>query len=227
MPLLVLLRHGQSTANQEQVYTGWNDVPLTAWGRQQALQAGKIMQNLDFHPSQVHTSLLSRAIVTANLVMDSCHWLSPPLLKTWRLNERHYGALRGINKEDSRVLFGKRQVLAWRRGFDAQPPALGLANHDRRYRNLDPRVLPRSESLRQTQERVLPYYFGQVVPHLHRGEDQLLVAHGSSLRVLIKYLQKIDAEELSRISVPNAQPIVYDLKSDLTITGRKILRPEN
>lgn len=227
MPLLVLLRHGQSTANREQVYTGWNDVPLTAWGRQQALQAGKLMQNLDFHPSRVHTSLLSRAIVTANLVMDSCHWSSLPLLKTWRLNERHYGALRGINKEDSRILFGKKQVLAWRRGFDAQLPALGQANHDRRYRNLDPRLLPRSESLRQTQERVLPYYFDQVVPHLRRGEDQLLVAHGSSLRVLIKYLQKIDAEELSRISVPNAQPLVYDLRPDLTIVGRQILRPEN
>lgn len=224
MVKLVLLRHGESTANQANIYTGWNDVPLTANGCLQAVQAGKLLQQLpDFKPTHIHTSILSRAIQTANLTAETCHWLWLPITKTWRLNERHYGALRGLNKDVSRKVFGKSQVLEWRRGFDSVPPAQGSPLISRRYHDCDPRQLPRAESLHQTQQRLLPYFWDAVVPALRRGEDQLIVAHGSSLRALIKYLERIDDHAIIHLEVPNAQPIVYELDDQFRIIMKRIL----
>ncbi|MDD6385702.1 MULTISPECIES: 2,3-bisphosphoglycerate-dependent phosphoglycerate mutase [Lactobacillus] len=223
MVKLALLRHGESQANAANVYTGWNDVPLTDKGREQARAAGeKLGAIADFFPSLIHTSVLSRAIETANIAAEAAGFLAVPINKTWRLNERHYGALRGLNKDVSRKIFGKEQVLEWRRGFDAVPPAQGSPTIDRRYRLVDPHLLPRAESLHQTQLRLLPYYEDEVASRLRQGQDQLIVAHGSSLRALIKYLEKINNVEILKLEVPNAQAIVYTFDQDLNIVDKII-----
>lgn len=223
MVKLALLRHGESQANAANVYTGWNDVPLTDKGREQARAAGeKLGAIADFFPSLIHTSVLSRAIETANIAAEAAGFLAVPINKTWRLNERHYGALRGLNKDVSRKIFGKEQVLEWRRGFDAVPPAQGSPTIDRRYRLVDPHLLPRAESLHQTQLRLLPYYEDEVASRLRQGQDQLIVAHGSSLRALIKYLENINNVEILKLEVPNAQAIVYTFDQDLNIVDKII-----
>ena len=224
MAKLALLRHGESEANAANVYTGWNDVPLTDKGRAQAKAAGEKLALLPgFYPTHIHTSVLSQAIETANIVAETCGFLWLPMTKTWRLNERHYGALRGLNKDVSRKVFGKEQVLEWRRGFDAVPPAQGSPTIDRRYKYVDPRLLPRAESLHQTQLRLLPYYEDEVASRLRQGEDQLIVAHGSSLRALIKYLEQINNVDILKLEVPNAKAIVYDFDHDLRIVNKQIL----
>ena len=224
MVKLVLVRHGESTANKANVYTGWNDVALTEKGRKQAKIAGNLIKSItDFHPTHIHTSVLMRAIITANIVADICNFLYLPITKTWRLNERHYGNLRGINKDESRKIFGKEQVLEWRRGFYAIPPE-GKKVTSRRYANFDPHFLPQAESLYQTQQRVMPYYYDNVASRLKKGEDQLIVAHGSSLRALIKKLENIDDQEIINLEVPNAQPIVYIFDQQMNIVDKKILR---
>lgn len=223
MAKLALLRHGESQANAANVYTGWNDVPLTDKGRRQAWTAGEKLKEVgDFHPTMIHTSLLSRAIETANIAAEAAGFLYLPVAKTWRLNERHYGALRGLDKDVSRKIFGKEQVLEWRRGFDAVPPAQGSPTIDRRYWGVDPQLLPRAESLHQTQLRLLPYYEDEVASRLMAGEDQLIVAHGSSLRALIKYLEDINNVDILKLEVPNAQAIVYDFDQELNIVDKII-----
>lgn len=224
MVKLVLVRHGESVANAANVYTGWNDVPLTEKGRQQARDAGKLINKLtDFYPTHIHTSVLSRAIVTANIVADTCNFLYLPMTKTWRLNERHYGALRGLNKDISRKVFGAKQVLEWRRGFDSIPPKQGSPIIDRRYRFCDQHLMPRAESLHQTQLRLMPYYYDEIASRMMRGEDQLIVAHGSSLRALIKKIENIDDHDIVKLEVPNAQPIVYTMDERLKIIDKQIL----
>lgn len=225
MVKLVLVRHGESTANAANVYTGWNDVPLTEKGRQQAKQAGYLIKSIpDFEPTHIHTSVLSRAIVTADIIADICGFLWLPITKTWRLNERHYGALKGLNKTASKQIFGVKQVLDWRRGFNAVPPQQKLPLSDRRYRQLDQRLLPRAENLRQAQARLLPYYHDQIAARLLKGEDQLVVAHGSSLRVLIKKLDGISDRNIISLEVPNAEPIIYTMDQELQILDKRILK---
>lgn len=225
MAKLVLVRHGESVANALNVYTGWNDVPLTEKGKQQAQAAGELINTLsDFAPTQIHTSVLSRAIVTADIVAQTCGFLWLPITKTWRLNERHYGALRGLNKDISRKVFGSKQVLLWRRSFDSVPPKQGSPIIDRRYRRFDQHLMPRAESLHQTQKRLMPYYDDHVAPRLLQGEDQLIVAHGSSLRALIKKLEHINNQDIVNLEVPNAQPIVYTMDDQLNIVNKEILR---
>ncbi len=224
MVKLVLLRHGESTANFANIYTGWNDVELTAKGREQAQAAGLLLKGvIDFEPTHIHTSLLQRAIITANIVAEICDFLYLPITKTWRLNERHYGQLRGLNKDFSRTVFGEEQVKKWRRGFYAIPPA-GAQVNDRRYHGYDQHLLPRAESLYQTQKRLLPYYESQIYRRLIKGEDQLVVAHGSSLRALIKKIEQIDDNKIINLEVPNAQPIVYTFDGQLEIVKKEILR---
>lgn len=225
MVKLVLVRHGESIANAANVYTGWNDVALTKKGEQQAKQAGELINQLtDFYPTHIHTSVLSRAIMTANIVADTCNFLYLPITKTWRLNERHYGALRGLNKDISRKVFGKEQVLLWRRSFDSVPPQQGSPIIDRRYKMCDQHLMPRAESLHQTQLRLMPYYYDEIASRLLMGEDQLIVAHGSSLRALIKKLENIDNHDIVNLEVPNAQPIVYTMDDNLNIINKNILK---
>ncbi|QNQ81394.1 2,3-bisphosphoglycerate-dependent phosphoglycerate mutase [Lactobacillus sp. PV034] len=224
MAKLVLIRHGESTANRDNIYTGWNDVPLSPKGIEQAKAAGlKVAKIPNFVPTHIHTSVLSRAIMTAYIVADICDFLYLPITKTWRLNERHYGALRGMNKDVSRKIYGKEQVLEWRRGFDSVPPLLERPVQDRRYAKYDMHLMPRGESLHQTQQRLMPYFEEKIAPELLAGHDQLVVAHGSSLRALIKKLENISDKDIVKLEVPNAEPIVYTFDQDLKITNKEIL----
>ncbi len=204
MAKLVLVRHGESVANAANVYTGWNDVPLTKKGEEQAEKAGELIKTIsDFAPTHIHTSVLSRAIVTANIVADVCNVLWLPMTKTWRLNER---------------------VLLWRRSFDSVPPKQGSPMIDRRYKHFDQHLMPRAESLHQTQKRLMPYYYDHIASRLINGEDQLIVAHGSSLRALIKKLEQINDHDIVKLEVPNAEPIVYTMDEHLKIINKQILR---
>ena len=222
MVKLVLIRHGQSIANKENVYTGWNDAPLTKLGERQALDAGKTLDQLGIKFSDIHTSLLGRAIKTANIVAETCHQLYLPLHKSWRLNERHYGALRGLNKDDTRKIYGVHQVALWRRSFYAVPPALAKPDLERRYANLDIRSVPTAESLAQALTRILPYWQDEIAPKLLTGQNQLVVAHGSTLRALIKFLENISDEGIDGVEVDHCQPIVYELDHVLIVISKDI-----
>ena len=222
MVKLVITRHGESQANRDNVYTGWSDVPLTAKGIRQAQMAAQRIKNLNIHFSDVHTSMLQRAITTANLICDEIDQSYLPIHKTWRLNERHYGALRGMNKDDSKQQFGVEQVAKWRRGYSEVPPQLSKRDHERRYDRLGVQI-PLSESLKMTQERLLPYWNDVIAGQLIDGQNQLIVAHGSSLRALIKYLDQIPDDQINLVEVPNGQPIVYELDSKLNVIEKQIL----
>lgn len=219
---LVITRHGESQANRDNVYTGWSDVPLTAKGIRQAQMAAQRIKNLNIHFSDVHTSMLQRAITTAHLICDEIEQSYLPIHKTWRLNERHYGALRGMNKDDSKQQFGVEQVAKWRRGYSEVPPQLSKRDHERRYDRLGVQI-PLSESLKMTQERLLPYWNDVIAGQLIDGQNQLIVAHGSSLRALIKYLDQIPDDQINSVEVPNGQPIVYELDSKLNVIQKQIL----
>ena len=210
MVKLVLIRHGQSIANKENVYTGWNDAPLTELGVKQAILAGQALAQNELEFTDIHTSLLGRAIKTANLVAEACHQLYLPLHKTWRLNERHYGALRGLNKDDTRKIY-------------AVPPALAKPDLERRYANLDPRSIPTAESLAQALDRIMPYWQDEIAPKLLADKNQLVVAHGSTLRALIKYLESISDEGIDGLEVENCQPIIYELDGQLKIVKKEII----
>jgi 2,3-bisphosphoglycerate-dependent phosphoglycerate mutase len=223
MTQLVLIRHGESTANRDNVYTGWSDVPLTATGRQEAKAIGAKLATLGIDFKACHTSVLQRAIMTSYLVLDQLHLNDIPLFKTWRLNERHYGALRGLNKDITREIFGKHQVARWRRGYASVPPLLEKADNDRRYASLDPRAIPRGESLKMASARLQPYYQAHIVPRLKQGEAQLVVAHGSSLRALIKYVEAISDTAIDGVEVQNGEAIIYDFAQDMTLIDKQRL----
>ncbi|MCH4056572.1 MAG: 2,3-diphosphoglycerate-dependent phosphoglycerate mutase [Lactobacillaceae bacterium] len=223
MAKLVLVRHGESTANAENIYTGWTDVDLTDRGVAQARQVGKLLAGIDFMPTAVHTSVLLRAIKTANIICEARHWLYLPIYKSWRLNERHYGALRGHNKDDSRTKYGAKQVALWRRSYTAVPPLLATRDRDRRYALLDPQDIPLGESLQMASRRALPYYLDHVVPELRQGRDQMIVAHGSTLRALIKYLEAIPDDQIDGVEVGNGEPLVYDYDRQLNLRSKEIL----
>ena len=216
------MRHGQSEANRDNVYTGWSDVPLTQQGRAEAKRAGQLIEQTQIQFTDVHTSLLKRAITTADIVMDQIHqnWL--PIHKAWRLNERHYGALRGQNKDKTREIYGVRQVALWRRSFKAVPPLLEATESDRRYVELGD-IEPRGESLEMAYKRLLPYWIDEIAPRLLNGQNQLVVAHGSTLRALIKYLEEISDEGIDGVEVANGEPIVYQFDDQLKIISKKFL----
>lgn len=223
MAKLVLIRHGESTANRDNIYTGWSDVPLTEVGINQAHHAGKLIAELGINFSAVHTSMLKRAIVTANIVMDELdqNWL--PITKTWRLNERHYGALRGQNKDDTRQIYGKEQVARWRRSFNSVPPLLDHPDDDRRYAINGILNEPLGESLRMAYDRLIPYWLDHIAPDLIEGKNQLVVAHGSSLRALIKYLEGISDRGIDGVEVENGEPIIYEMNEQLRIHSKVTL----
>ncbi len=226
MARLVLLRHGESTANRDNIYTGWSDVPLTATGIIEAQQAGDRLVPLQLDLTAVHTSLLQRAIMTADIVMDQLKISAVPLHKTWRLNERHYGALRGQNKDATRQEYGAAQVALWRRSYTTVPPQLQQPDYDRRYTRFGYRFEPLAESLEMALNRVVPYWLDHIGPALLDGHDQLVVAHGSTIRALIKYLEGISDAGINGVEVANGEPIVYELDNKLRIQQKTIIHKD-
>jgi 2,3-bisphosphoglycerate-dependent phosphoglycerate mutase len=217
---LVLLRHGESTWNKENRFTGWTDVDLTEQGTREAHQAGLTLKAEGYVFDLAHTSVLKRAIRTLWIVQDEMDLMWIPVCLSWRLNERHYGALQGLNKRETAEKFGMEQVQTWRRSYDVPPPALAEADErfpgrDPRYAALAPGELPRSESLKTTLERVLPYWHEAIVPDLRAGKKVLIAAHGNSIRALVKYLDQVPDEVITGLNIPTGIPLVYELDDQL------------
>lgn len=226
MGSLILVRHGESIANKENIYTGWTDSPLTKLGVNQAKEAGEALRN-NFKGNiySYHTSVLQRAIKTSYIIQDQLDDLSKPLYKNWRLNERHYGALRGLNKEKTKQIYGDQQVAKWRRSFSTRPPQLAIADENiKRYKFLELKTMPLGESLKDAFERVIPYYQNKVVPELISGKNSMIIAHGSTIRALIKYIEDISDKDIDGVEVGNAEPIIYEFDKDLAILSKKIIK---
>ena len=220
MKQLVLIRHGESAWNLENRFTGWMDVDLTPNGSAQALAAGEALKQAGYEFDIAYTSVLRRAIRTLWHVQDAMDLMWLPTVHSWRLNERHYGALTGLNKAETATQYGAEQVYIWRRSFAIRPPLLALEDErsshlDVRYQKLDPNEIPRSECLQDTIARVLPLWHESIAPALKLGKRVLLVAHGNSIRALMKHLDNISAEAIMELNIPNGKPIVYELNDDL------------
>jgi 2,3-bisphosphoglycerate-dependent phosphoglycerate mutase len=217
---LVLVRHGQSTWNLENRFTGWTDVGLTDLGREEALEAGKLLREGGFVFDVAYTSVLRRAIQTLWIVLQEMNLEWIPEEKAWQLNERHYGALQGLNKAEMAQKFGEAQVKIWRRSYDTPPPALELDDErhprfDPRYASLTPEQLPATESLKLTLERVLPYWHSTLAPAIKSGKRVIIAAHGNSIRAMVKYLDNISEAEITELNIPTGLPLVYELDDDL------------
>lgn len=220
MKKLVLLRHGESTWNRENRFTGWTDVDLSAKGVEEARAAGQILRQNGFVFDAAYTSLLKRAIKTLWLALEEMDLMWIPVHHSWRLNERHYGALQGLNKTEMAAKFGEKQVLLWRRSYDIQPPALDRSDrrypgHDARYKNLGENELPLTECLKDTVERFLPYWKETIAPTVKSGTKVIISAHGNSLRALVKYLDHVSDQEIVDLNIPTGIPLVYELDDDL------------
>jgi 2,3-bisphosphoglycerate-dependent phosphoglycerate mutase len=228
MHRLVLIRHGQSTWNHENRFTGWTDVDLTEQGVAEARSGGRLLAEDGFRFDICYTSVLKRAIRTLWWVLDELDQMWLPVERDWRLNERHYGALQGLNKSETAEKHGADQVLVWRRSYDTPPPRLDLddpqhPSHDARYAGIDPDRLPRSESLKCTVERFLPLWHETIAPQIRAGKRVLIVAHGNSLRALVKYLDSVSDEEIVGLNIPTGIPLVYDLDESLKPLGHRYL----
>jgi len=217
---LVLIRHGESAWNLENRFTGWTDVDLTEKGIAEAHQAGRLLKEEGYTFDLAHTSVLKRAIRTLWIVLDEMELMWLPVYRSWRLNERHYGALQGLNKKDTADKYGMEQVHIWRRSYDTPPPALEttdarFSGSDPRYKALKPAELPRGESLKNTLERVLPYWHETIVPDLRAGKKLVIVAHGNSIRALVKYLDDVPDNVITELNIPTGIPLVYELDDKL------------
>lgn len=217
--MLVLLRHGQSTWNLENLFTGWHDVPLSERGVKEAIEAGRLMKEAGLAPAVVHTSLLVRAIETADLALAEMDMTWIPVRRSWRLNERHYGALQGSNKAQMTQRFGEEKVKAWRRSYDVRPPELELSDerhpsHDARYADLPPELLPGAECLKDVVDRMLPYWYDAIVPDVLSSPCVLVSAHGNSLRALVKHLDGLSPQQVVDLDIPTGVPRVYELGAD-------------
>ncbi len=225
---LVLLRHGQSTWNLENRFTGWTDVGLTDQGRAEALSAARLLQEGAYAFDIAYTSVLRRAIQTLWIALEAMQLEWIPVINAWQLNERHYGALQGLNKAETAEKFGEAQVKIWRRSYDVPPPALEL--NDERHPRFDPRYaglkseqLPATESLKITLERVLPYWHSVLAPEIRRGRRLLIAAHGNSMRAMVKYLDKVSDQDIPELNIPTGIPLVYELDNDLHPLGHYYL----
>jgi 2,3-bisphosphoglycerate-dependent phosphoglycerate mutase len=225
---LILVRHGQSVWNVENLFTGWHDVDLSDQGRAEAVQAGRELQGEKLEPQIAFTSVLKRAIRTLWLILDTTDRMWIPVERSWRLNERHYGALEGLNKAQTVAQHGEAQVKIWRRSYDIPPPPLAL--DDPRHPRFDPRYadvgaasLPAAESLKDTLARVLPYWESRIVPELRAGKNVLIVAHGNSLRALIKMLDMMSESDIVEFNIPTGIPILYELDEQLLPLGHRFL----
>ena len=220
MVKLVLLRHGESLWNLENRFTGWTDVDLTPKGEQEAQNSGKILAEEGFDFDLIYTSLLTRAIRTMEICLSEMQIDNVPIKYSWRLNERHYGALQGLNKAETAAKFGDEQVLIWRRSYDTQPPALEISDkrwsgNDPTYANIYQKDIPLTECLKDTVNRFLPYWLNTIAPSIRTGKKVLIVAHGNSLRALVKYLDDISDNDIVSLNIPTGVPLVYELDDEL------------
>ena len=217
---IVLLRHGESTWNKENRFTGWTDVDLTEKGMEEARTAGKIMKNEGFQFDVAYVSVLKRALRTLWLALEEMDQLWIPWIKTWRLNERHYGALQGLNKAETAALHGEEKVKIWRRSYDVPPPPLEekdprYPGNQAIYKDMDKKDIPLTECLKDTVERFLPYWHETIAPAIKSGKKVLIAAHGNSLRALVKYLDNMTDEAIIELNIPTGVPLVYELDADL------------
>ncbi|MGB3674391.1 MAG: phosphoglyceromutase [Candidatus Nanopelagicales bacterium] len=222
---LILLRHGQSTWNSKNLFTGWVDVELTEKGTAEAIRGGMMIAEAGLHPDVLHTSVMRRAITTSQLALDACDRLWIPVRRSWRLNERHYGALQGKDKKQTLAEYGEEQFMTWRRSFDTPPPPIDPENefaqtYDPRYANLAPELIPATECLSDVIDRMLPYWYDAIVPDLLTGQTVLVTAHGNSLRALVKHLDGISDDDIAGLNIPTGIPLVYELDSELQPTKR-------
>ena len=217
---LVLIRHGESQWNKENRFTGWKDIDLSEKGRAEALAAGQLLKEQGFSFDEAYTSVLKRAIRTLWIILDEMDLMWIPEFKSWMLNERHYGALQGLNKSETAAQYGEEQVLIWRRSFDIPPGALGeddarYLGNDPRYRNIDKTKFPKAECLKDTVARVVPYFESEIMPKIRDGKRLIIAAHGNSIRAMVKYLDKMPDDEIVGVNIPTGIPLVYDLDKDL------------
>ena len=225
---LVLVRHGESTWNVENKFTGWTDVDLSPKGITEAHEAGRLLREGGYTFDVAYTSLLKRAIRTLDIVLDEMDLLWVPVHKDWRLNERHYGDLQGLNKAETAAKFGEQQVLVWRRSYGDPPPTLALDDprhpaRDRRYADLKPSDLPAAESLKDTVARFLPYWHETIAPQIKAGKRVVIAAHGNSLRALVKYLDDMSEADILNLNIPTGVPLVYELDESLKPLGHQYL----
>ncbi len=220
MHKVVLLRHGESQWNKENRFTGWTDVDLSEKGRQEAVEAGKLLKREGYQFDIAYTSVLKRAIRTLWIALDEMDLMWLPVIRNWRLNERHYGALQGLNKADTAAKYGDDQVHIWRRSYDIQPPALEKTDerfpgNDPRYKHLSSDELPLTECLKDTVARFVPYWENTIAPSVRDGNKVLITAHGNSIRALVKYLDNVSDDEIAGLNIPTGVPLVYELDDDL------------
>lgn len=225
---LVLIRHGESQWNQENRFTGWQDVELSEKGRAEALKGGRALRERGFQFDVSYTSVLKRAIHTLDFVLNEVDQVWLPVHKEWRLNERHYGALQGLNKAETAARHGEQQVQIWRRSYDTPPPPMDVndprhPSKDPRYKNVNPRDLPSGESLKDTVARFLPLWEGQIVKDVKAGKRVLIVAHGNSLRALMQHLEKMTPDQIMGVNMPTGIPMMYELDSNLTVLKREFI----
>lgn len=228
MHTLVLIRHGESVWNKENRFTGWKDVPLSEKGHEEAIEAGRLLKAEGFEFDEAYTSVLKRAIRTLWHVMEQMDLMWIPVTRSWKLNERHYGALQGLNKAETAAKHGEDQVKVWRRSYDIPPPALETSDerwpgHDRRYAGLSRAELPVTECLKDTVDRVVPYWNGELAPKIKAGRRLVIAAHGNSLRALVKHLDGISDEDIVELNIPTGMPLVYRLDANLRPISKKYL----
>jgi len=230
MAILVLLRHGQSLFNQEGRFTGWMDIDLSDRGREEAAQAGRLMKNRRLDFDIAFTSVLKRAIRTAWIVLEEMERMWIPLLPCWRLNERSYGALEGEKKSEIEKRYGASQVHLWRRGFSERPPALSKDDRrypgwDQRYRAIEEKDLPRTESLQDAMQRILPLWQGQILPQLEKERNVLVVSHGNTIRSLVKHIEGVSDEDIEKIEIATATPLLYEMDEPMMLVRRSLTSP--
>jgi 2,3-bisphosphoglycerate-dependent phosphoglycerate mutase len=231
MMKLVLVRHGESEWNKLNLFTGWTDVDLSEKGHEEAANAGKILKEKGFDFDVAYTSYLKRAIHTLNHILDEMDLAWIPVYKSWKLNERHYGALQGLNKAETAAKYGDEQVKIWRRSFDVKPPALEETDerhpkNAKMFRDVDPALLPANESLETTIERAVPYFEEVIKPTMKAGKRVIIAAHGNSLRALVKYFDNLTADEILEVNIPTGTPLVYEFDEDFNVVNKYYLADE-
>ena len=228
MSKLILIRHGQSTWNLEGLFTGWIDIDLTEQGEKEAIRAGRLLKEAGIHPEVCYTSFLKRAIRTAELTLNEMDLGWIPVHKNWRLNERHYGALQGLNKAETAEKYGKEQVHLWRRSYDAPPPPLDEndpthSKFDPRYRSVAPELIPNTECLKDVLLRMLPMWYDVIAPQLLEDKVVAVIAHGNSIRALVKHLENISDDKITEYEIANGEPMIYELDEALALREKSVL----